>query len=593
MLTGSCKCLAMVAGNLNPNGAARLKVLLDYALPGHNILVEQYNGGTLNTSNTYNGSAYLSQIVARFPGPAVTFPNHVAAVRKALATARFGSVTYVMTGFGSVLADVLASPADTISPLSGAALVKDKVGIVYWASGIFPSNTGTPEPNILADIGAARAVVSGLAALGVPIVFAGDEVAGIAISGAGRIADAPPAGTSPTTSPFEYAFELFGYNAATPRNAWGSVAVWSAIYGAAPLFQLGGSNGTVTINTDGTNAWAATPAAGQSYLARLATPDVASAAFNSAIAISSGNLTVAGATWGQGAGLPVIAAAVTTSTPTAPAIVLPLDAVSVPALAAWGLRKLRAAYAGAAAHIPNGSGADIGFSGYDFAGAAAVSATAGGNAFVTTLYDQTGNGYSVAQAAANNAQIVASGTLSTAGASNRAAMTMIDSVANGLRNSSFPLTGTACTISVVAAQANTLQYKNLVGYRASGQAHHYDNAASASLLLSNAGANSIGAGRNGALEWVTDTANTLFCATVVFDGTNVTVYRDNVVGTPTASTGTFGPSGTLDIGWVLDGVNSADAWAGPVMEVLIFPSALGASDLAALMANQKAYYGTP
>ena len=62
---------------------------------------------------------------------------------------------------------------------------------------------------------------------------------------------------------------------------------------------------------------------------------------------------------------------------------------------------------------------------------------------------------------------------------------------------------------------------------------------------------------------------------------------------PVGSTGAFGPTGTLDLGFVLDGSGSNDAWAGPMMEVLIFPSALGTSDLAALMARQKAYYGTP
>lgn len=601
VLTGAAKCLAMVAGNLHPNGATGLKVLLDYALPGHNILIGQYNGGTLNTSATYNGSSYLDQIVARFGSGTKPFPSHVNVVRRALAFAAPGSVSYVMTGFGSALRDILQSTADSASPLAGQALFKAKVKIVYWATCIFPSSGTAVEFNVAADIAGAQYVVTTLATLGIPVVFSGDEVAGTAVTGADRITAAPPSGTLAATSPYEYAFELFGYSAAVPRNAWGHTAIWPAIYGAAPLFAVGGANGTTTITATGTNTWAASPAAGQSYLARLAPVATASASFNTAIAVLSGNLVTAGGTWGVGAGFPATGTATAATVGITPAgsVPPPLGAVSVAALAAWGLRKMRAAYAGSAIRIQRTSDStqlDIGFAADRTLDVAAMLTFVGSaNAFITTWYDQSGNGYNLVQPAANNAQVVGGGTAIVFGASGRSAAYFLASSLTGLRMAAFPLTGTAVTVTAVASQVDNVQFKNLVAYQATGQLHHYDNAASCSFLVSNAQTYAIGTNRNATTggSFIADTNGILFVASSVYDGVNGGVYRDGVGGTSYASAGSFGPTGTLDIGYVLDGVDASDAWAGPVCEVCIHASALSNADRTALWANMKAFYGTP
>ena len=602
VLTGAAQCLAMVACNLHPNGATGLKVLVDYALPGHNILIGQYNGTTLSTSASYNGSSYLNQIVSRFGNGTQAFPNHVNVVRRALAYAKAGSVSYVMTGFGSALAGVLASGADGASPLTGQALFQAKVKSVFWEAGLFPSSGTSAEFNVAADIAAARSIVSTLATLGVPIVFCGDEVAGTSVTGTDRITAAPPSGTLPTTSPFEYAFELFGYSAATPRNAWGNTAVWPAIYGLAPLFSIGGSNGTVTITSAGINSWAASPASGQSYIARLASVAAASASFNAAIALASGNHSVVGATWGLGAGFPPVPTVASGTGTTSPAgtAAAPLDALSAAALAAWSFRKLRTAWAGSAIRVQRSSDAaqrDVGFGSDGALDAATLLAFAGSAAcYVVTWYDQSGNGLNLMQPAANNALIASGGAVLTAGSLNRSAATFIDTALNGLRATAFPLGGTTCTVTAVAAQTSNTQFKNLVGYQASGQAHHYDNNASASLLVSQAGNYAIGTNRNAGATggaFVADTSSGLFVATALYDATNGNVYRDRIAGASYASTGTFGPTGTLDVGWVFDGVDLADAWAGPVAEVIIHASALGGADRTALWNNLAAFYGTP
>jgi hypothetical protein len=85
------------------------------------------------------------------------------------------------------------------------------------------------------------------------------------------------------------------------------------------------------------------------------------------------------------------------------------------ATAAYSLRKLRAAYAGAAVRIRRSSDnaeSDIGFLNNEFDSAAAQTFCGAGNGFVTTWYDQSGNANNATQGtAANQPQIVSSGSI--------------------------------------------------------------------------------------------------------------------------------------------------------------------------------------
>jgi len=85
---------------------------------------------------------------------------------------------------------------------------------------------------------------------------------------------------------------------------------------------------------------------------------------------------------------------------------------------AYSLRKLRAAYSGSAVRIRRSSDnaeTDIGFlANGDFDSAAGVSFCGAGNGFITTWYDQSGNGTNAVNAvAASQPQIVASGVVIT------------------------------------------------------------------------------------------------------------------------------------------------------------------------------------
>jgi hypothetical protein len=87
------------------------------------------------------------------------------------------------------------------------------------------------------------------------------------------------------------------------------------------------------------------------------------------------------------------------------------------AAAAYSVRKLRTAYTGSAIKVRRSSDnteMDIGFSGANLDTSALTSFCSGTNGFVTTWYDQSGNGYNATQTTAlNQPKIVSAGSVLT------------------------------------------------------------------------------------------------------------------------------------------------------------------------------------
>jgi hypothetical protein len=92
------------------------------------------------------------------------------------------------------------------------------------------------------------------------------------------------------------------------------------------------------------------------------------------------------------------------------------------AAVAYSLRKLRTAYSGSAIRVRRSSDnaeQDINFVGGDFDTASLLTFCGAGNGFVTTWYDQSGNGLNLTQTiATNQPRIVASGVVETKGGEN-------------------------------------------------------------------------------------------------------------------------------------------------------------------------------
>jgi hypothetical protein len=174
--------------------------------------------------------------------------------RRALANEADGSVVMVETGFQQNLADLLASPPDSISPLSGRDLVARKVRSLVIMGGGYPSRSG--ETNLSGDAASAQQVASSWPTR---IVWAGYEV-GDAIHTGDTIT-----GTHPTSSPVRVSYETF-----VGPNRWifsyDLVAAFHAVRSNDPSLSLVGP-GTNVVNSSGANTF--TTGSGNQYYLRL------------------------------------------------------------------------------------------------------------------------------------------------------------------------------------------------------------------------------------------------------------------------------------------------------------------------------------
>ncbi len=106
-------------------------------------------------------------------------PAAVAVLRKALAAEADGSVVIAQVGFSTNLANLLKSPGDDISPLSGHELAQKKVKLLSVMAGAFTPINGKEylEYNVVEDISSAKILA---AKWPTQIVYSGFEI-GLAV----------------------------------------------------------------------------------------------------------------------------------------------------------------------------------------------------------------------------------------------------------------------------------------------------------------------------------------------------------------------------------------------------------------------------
>ncbi len=107
-------------------------------------------------------------------------PDAVPVLRKALASSQDGSVVICQVGFSTNLSNLIDSPADEISPLTGMDLVKQKVKLLSIMGGAFQEIPGSKrfgEYNLIKDLKSARHLAADWPTL---IVWSGYEI-GIAL----------------------------------------------------------------------------------------------------------------------------------------------------------------------------------------------------------------------------------------------------------------------------------------------------------------------------------------------------------------------------------------------------------------------------
>jgi inosine-uridine nucleoside N-ribohydrolase len=156
-------------------------------------------------------------------------------------------VTIIQVGFSTNLAALLDSKADSISPLSGPELVRQKVALVSAMAGNFTG--GQPEYNVKLDIPAAREVFERWPS---PIIFSGFEIGRDLLYPATSIEhDFSYEKWHPVAASYR-AYDKMPYN----RPTWDLTAALYAVRGDRGYFNLS-EKGKVKVETNGTTKFEA------------------------------------------------------------------------------------------------------------------------------------------------------------------------------------------------------------------------------------------------------------------------------------------------------------------------------------------------
>jgi hypothetical protein len=182
-------------------------------------------------------------------------PEAVGLYRKLLAAQPDHSVVIAAIGLETGLANLLGSPADATSPLTGRQLVAAKVKELVMMGGQFPKGA---ESNFTNDPAAA---VQAAGDWPTPVVFDGYEIGAPILTGS-ALTDAPAA------DPVREAYQIFA-GAGNDTGSWDLTAALVAGTGTGKLFTLSGP-GHITVAPDGSNTWASTPTGNQHYLVAAA-----------------------------------------------------------------------------------------------------------------------------------------------------------------------------------------------------------------------------------------------------------------------------------------------------------------------------------
>jgi inosine-uridine nucleoside N-ribohydrolase len=123
--------------------------------------------GVVRDGKTPKDSRYLTETVDAQRGGQPLFPRSLASgadapeatrlLREVLAAQSDGSVVFVVVGFSTNIARLLASEADDASPLSGVELVAKKCRLLSIMAGMF-SDDRHKEYNVFVDVPSARSV---------------------------------------------------------------------------------------------------------------------------------------------------------------------------------------------------------------------------------------------------------------------------------------------------------------------------------------------------------------------------------------------------------------------------------------------------
>ena len=241
---GQARILATIASTNYPNVTPVLSVLNTY-FNRPDVPIGVPKGNAVSDKDSQHWSDTL---VARYPHRVQSnaeMPDAVALYRQILAKQPDQSVTVITVGFFTNLANLLASRPDQYSPLTGSALVSQKVKQLVSMAGKFPSGR---EFNVFKDTPASQTVFNNWPT---PILLSGFEIGQNIHSGLPLTQNA-----AIQHSPVKDVFTISLPKASEDQNgrmSWDQTAVLVGVRGYAPYYTV--KAGRLTLNADGSNGW--------------------------------------------------------------------------------------------------------------------------------------------------------------------------------------------------------------------------------------------------------------------------------------------------------------------------------------------------
>jgi len=255
---GECKILAVTVNKDNPYAGVFCDIINTfYGRPeiplgnanGSRVTPEAGHFVEIASERRLDDGRYAYARRATFDKP---LPEGTRVIRKALAQAEDNSVVFVVIGFSTNMARLLKSPADDISPLTGAELLDKKGKLVSIMAGDF-SPEKIAEWNVKKDVPSAREFYRDCP---IPMVFSGVEIGKQVLYPWSSIeSDYQWSAYNPIID----AYKLYRKGKAHDRPAWDMFAMLYAVRPSEAYYSLSQSGKVAVADEKGTTVF--TPSA--------------------------------------------------------------------------------------------------------------------------------------------------------------------------------------------------------------------------------------------------------------------------------------------------------------------------------------------
>jgi len=261
--SGKAEILTTLSSNKNELVAPSIDVINTYFnRPDIEIGAPKGSGANMGSSQHWADS-----IVSRYPHKIKSTSeasDAVSVYRKILNTQPDKSVTIITVGFLTNLCNLLKSPPDSYSNLTGNELVARKVKKLVSMAGWFP---GGKEFNIYIDSVSSKFVYDNWPG---EIIFTGFEI-GRDIKTGLRLMKSP-AINSPVKDVFRISIPLSEEDK-NGRMSWDETAALIGVYGTDGFFDT--ATGKIIVNNDGSNTWQDDPKGKHRYvIQKMPVPEI-------------------------------------------------------------------------------------------------------------------------------------------------------------------------------------------------------------------------------------------------------------------------------------------------------------------------------